>query len=165
MRVQFSGVVAACVYVFFAAAPGVCIAQTGAAPPAADTIFARKTAMGMIDLNMDEVESMLLPEGKLETADAREHLDLISVLLQTFPHLFPAETNQWKNGAERDPALDTFASPQVWATFDDFYARAKAASQTAFSASRATKLVEFKSLVSELRSQCNGCHAVYQKPD
>jgi len=165
MRVKLSGLAAACFYFCCAAAPCVSVAQTGAAPPVADTIFARKTAMGMIDLNMDEVESMLLPEGKLETTDAREHLDLISVLLQTFPHLFPAATNQWKDGADREPALDTFASPQVWATFDDFYARAKAASQTAFSASRATKLVEFKSLVSELRSQCNGCHAIYQKPD
>ena len=35
-----------------------------------DTIFARKIVMGEIDMNMDEIETMLAPEGKLELADA-----------------------------------------------------------------------------------------------
>jgi hypothetical protein len=35
-------------------------------PAAKDTIFARKILMGAIDMNMDEIETMLAPEGKLE---------------------------------------------------------------------------------------------------
>jgi len=120
--------------------------------------------MGTIDLNMDEVEKMLAPDGKLESADGREHMDIISVLLQTFPHLFPETTNQWTAGADRDAALDTFASPVLWSNFGDFYARAGSASKLAFAASRAKTVVEFRALVTELRGACNACHAAYLKP-
>src|SRR5689334_20318304 len=65
-------------------------------PPAKDTIFARKILMGAIDMNMDEIETMLQPGGKFETAEAVEHADTISIMLQSFPHLFPPATNQWK---------------------------------------------------------------------
>ncbi|MBV8510429.1 MAG: hypothetical protein JO289_09710, partial [Xanthobacteraceae bacterium] len=54
-------------------------AQGGNAPPAKDTIFARKTVMDTIGANMDQLEEMLEPSGKLDVADAREHLDTISV--------------------------------------------------------------------------------------
>jgi cytochrome c556 len=114
-------------------------------------------------MNMDEVETMLAPGGKLNDADAREHLDIISVLLMAFPHLFPANTNQWKPGADRDPGLDTFASPELWTAFADFYKRASGASKTAFDASRAKRVDEFKALVVELRTACNSCHASYLK--
>ena len=70
-------------------------------PAAKDTIFARKILMGAIDMNMDEVETMLAPEGKLVLSDAQEHAETISTMLMAFPHLFPPATNQWKPGAER----------------------------------------------------------------
>ena len=140
-------------------------AQGGDAPPAKDTIFARKTVMDTIGSNMDQLEEMLEPSGKLDVADAREHLDAISVLLQAFPHLFPAATNQWQAGASRDPAYDTFAAPAVWSNFPDFYARAMTGSKAALDASRTTKMVEFKGKVAELRSTCDGCHALYMKAE
>jgi hypothetical protein len=37
--------------------------------------------MGAIDMNTDEIETMLAPEGKLNLADAQEHADTISVML------------------------------------------------------------------------------------
>src|SRR6266849_2183062 len=89
------------------ASGSIAFAQNEATPPPKDTIFARKILMATIDMNMDEVETMLAPGGKLNDTDAREHLDIISVLLMAFPHMFPASTNQWKPGADRDPALDT----------------------------------------------------------
>jgi len=147
----------------FAAICSMAMAQDAAVPPAKDAIFARKIVMATIDMNMDEVETMLAPGGKLNDADAREHLDIISVLLMAFPHLFPAATNQWKPGVDRDAALDTFASPELWAAFPDFYKRASSASKIAFDASRAKRADEFKALVGELRAACNGCHAVYLK--
>jgi hypothetical protein len=58
-------------------------------PAAKDTIFARKILMGAIDMNMDEIETMLAPEGKLELADAQEHAETISTMLMAFPHMFP----------------------------------------------------------------------------
>ena len=143
----------------------VSFAQNEAAPPAKDTIFARKILMGTVDMNMDEVETMLAPGGKLDVTDAREHLNTISVLLMAFPHLFPAATNQWKSGADRDPALDTFASPELWSNFAEFYRRASEASKFAFEASRATRLNEFKTLVGQLRAACNSCHARFLKTE
>ena len=82
-------------------------------PSSKDTIFARKILMGGIDYNMDEIEMMLEPEGKLELNDAQEHAETISTMLMAFPHMFPPATNQWKQGAVRDPAYDTFAAPEV----------------------------------------------------
>jgi cytochrome c556 len=150
------------VLALWAAAP-IALAQDDATPPAKDTIFARKIVMGTIDMNMDEVETMLAPGGKLDDAEAREHLDIISVLLMAFPHMFAASTNQWKPGADRDPALDTFASPEVWTSYDDFYKRAAGASKAAFDASRAKRADDLKALVAELRAACNSCHASYLK--
>jgi cytochrome c556 len=141
------------------------LAQAQTAPPPKDTIFARKILMGTIGMNMDEIEGMLEPGGKFDAGDAREHADLISVLLMTFPHMFPTVTNQWRAGADRDAALDTFAAPELWNSFPDFYGRATAASKVAFDASRAATFKEFKDRMEELRTACNGCHASYLKSD
>jgi len=147
--------------VAFAAAPTLAEDQ----PPAKDTIFARKVAMGEIDMNMDEIETMLAPEGKLLLSDAEEHAEVISTLLMAFPHLFPPSTNQWKQGAERDPATDTFANPAIWSNFSDFYKRASEASKIAWTASRAKKPDEFRTQIKELRLRCNACHALNLKTE
>ena len=89
----------------FLATAGLALAQEKSAegvPPPKDTIFARKILMGAIDMNMDEIETMLEPEGKLELNDAQEHAETISTMLMAFPHMLPASTNQWKAGADRD---------------------------------------------------------------
>jgi hypothetical protein len=65
--------------------------QDGGLPPPKDTIFARKILMGAIDMNMDEIETMLTPGGKFEPTEAVEHADTISIMLLSFPHLFPAQ--------------------------------------------------------------------------
>jgi cytochrome c556 len=119
--------------------------------------------MGAIDMNMDEIETMLAPEGKLELADAQEHAETISTMLMAFPHLFPPATNQWKPSVDRDPATDTFASPDVWTNFTDFYQRAVEASKVAWNASRAKRVADFRALITQLRDQCNSCHAINMK--
>jgi cytochrome c556 len=134
-------------------------------PAARDTIFARKILMGAIDMNMDEIETMLAPEGKLVLADAQEHAETISTMLMAFPHLFPPATNQWKPGENRDPATDTFANPDLWSNFADFYQRAAEASKIAWSASRAKRADEFRPLIGQLRQRCNACHALNLKTD
>src|SRR5262245_20324783 len=100
------------------------LGQESSGPPPKDTIFARKILMGAIASNMDEIETMLAPNGKFDAAEAQDHADTISIMLMSFPHMFPAATNQWKPGADRDPATDTYASPDLWANFMDFYQRA-----------------------------------------
>jgi cytochrome c556 len=143
------------------AAPG---QEHGVTPPK-DTIFARKILMGAISENMDEIETMLAPEGQLNLAEAQEHADTISIMLMTFPHMFPATTNQWVAGADRDPAYDTYASPEVWARFPDFYRLADQASKIAFEASRAKRADQFKAQITQLRAACDACHAAFQKVD
>jgi len=139
------------------------LGQEPSGPPPKDTIFARKILMGAIDMNMDAIETMLAPNGKFDAAEAQEHADTISIMLMSFPHMFPAATNQWKAGADRDPATDTYASPDLWANFADFYRRAATASKLAQDASTAKRLDEFKRLIGELRTACNGCHERYMK--
>lgn len=134
-------------------------------PAAKDTIFARKILMGAIDMNMDEIETMLAPEGKLVLSDAQEHAETISTMLMAFPHLFPPATNQWKPGENRDPATDTFANPELWSHFGDFYRRASEASKIAWNASRARRADEFRPLIGQLRQRCNACHALNLKTE
>jgi cytochrome c556 len=147
--------------IMFTAAPSFAEDQ----PPPKDTIFARKVVMGEIDMNMDEIETMLAPEGKLLLSDAQEHAEVISTLLMAFPHLFPPSTNQWKEGAQRDPATDTFANPAIWANFSDFYNLASEASKIAWNASRTKRSDEFRAQIKELRLRCNACHALNLKTE
>jgi cytochrome c556 len=140
-------------------------AEYQASPPPKDTIFARKIIMDSIGANMDEIETMTSSPAKISMSEAHEHADMISVMLQAFPHLFPPATNQWKANVARDAATDTFASPNVWTNYSDFYARANDASQVALDASRAGTEAEFRTLAGKLRMACDACHASYQKPD
>jgi cytochrome c556 len=138
--------------------------EAGVTPPK-DTIFARKILMGSIDLQMDEIETMLAPEGTLNLAEGQEHADIISIMLMAFPHLFAASTNQWATTVDRDAATDTYASPDLWPNFADFYQRANAASKIALDASKARRADSFRNSIMELRAACNGCHALYQNTD
>jgi cytochrome c556 len=166
LHLKFSGVAAAAAAI---AALAVIVPATPAPaqeqPAAKETIFARKILMGAIDMNMDEIETMLAPEGKLELAEAQEHSETISTMLMAFPHMFPPATNQWKAGAARDPATDTFASPDLWTNFSDFYQLATEASKIAWSASRAKRPADFRVFIGQLREHCNACHAVNFKSE
>ena len=63
--------------------------------------------MDTISTNMDEIEGMVASGKPINLTEAHEHADMISVMLMAFPHLFPADTNQWKPDAERDPGRAT----------------------------------------------------------
>jgi cytochrome c556 len=163
-ELRWAAALAAIVLGVLAGAPAIFGQQPGGPPPK-DTIFARKILMGAVDMNMDEIETMLTPGGKLDATEAQEHAETISIMLMSFPHLFPPATNQWKAGADRDPATDTFASPDLWANFSDFYQRATNASKLAQEAGRTKRLDEFRKLIGQLREGCNGCHQRYLKTE
>jgi cytochrome c556 len=141
----------------------IAVAQDQSAATAKDVIFARKTLMGSLSDNMDQIETAIASGKKLDLDDVHEHADTISVMLMAFPHLFPPSSNQWKPNGDPDPATDTFASPDAWTKFPDFYKQAADASKTAYDMSRADKEDAFKARAKELRVACNGCHAVYLK--
>jgi cytochrome c556 len=134
--------------------------QTAATP--GDAIIARKTMMDSLSDKMDTIEAMVA-SGKINLDQGRADADTISTFLMAFPHLFPPATNQWKPNVDRDPATDTFASPDIWSKFADFYRQATAASKSAYAASRAQGDNEFKAAMMQLRTQCNTCHAAYMK--
>jgi cytochrome c556 len=137
-------------------------AQDPAAPVVADAIIARKTMMDALSDKMDDIEGAI-SAGKVDLERAHAAADTISVFLMAFPHLFPQATNQWKPTGDRDPATDTFASPDVWTRFADFYQQATAASKSAFAASRSQNEAELKTTIRRLRTQCNACHEAYLK--
>jgi cytochrome c556 len=85
-------------------------------------------------------------------------------MLMAIPHMFPASTNQWAPNVARDPAMDTYAAPELWTNFADFYRRAGEASKIALEAV-APKGGGFQGRIGELRAACNSCHALYQKTD
>jgi cytochrome c556 len=140
-------------------------AQDQSAAIAKDAIFARKILMDTIGINMDELETMTASEKAINLAEGREHADNISIMLMAFPHLFAPGTNQWKPNVERDPGRDTYASPDIFTNYPDFYARAANASKIAYNASRAKQESDFKKFVAELRVTCDSCHAAYLKTE
>ena len=139
------------------------LGQDRSAAIAKDAIFARKILMDAIGRNMDEIEGMMASPKGVHMAEGREHADNISIMLMAFPHLFPADTNQWKPNVERDPGRDTYAAPELWTNYGDFYARAAQASKVAYNASRAQQESAFKTFAIELRAACDSCHAAYMK--
>jgi len=138
--------------------------QDQSAATAKDVIFARKILMGSIGDNMDELEG-IIESGKIDVQHGASHADLVSVMMLAFPHLFPATSNEWKPNVDKDPGTDTFAAPEIWTRYADFYQRAAGAAKSAYNASRARDGEEFKKHVIELRAGCDGCHAAYQKKD
>jgi cytochrome c556 len=141
------------------------LGQDQSADPPADTIIARKTVMDTLSSKMDTLEAATASTKKIDLAAASEQADTVSVLLMAFPHMFPAATNQWKPNVDKDPGTDTFAAPEVWTKYADFYKQATAASKLAFDASRATQEAEFRTTMTQLRAACDSCHAVYLKAD
>jgi cytochrome c556 len=141
----------------------VAFAQDQGATTPKDEIFARKILMDTVDHNMDALEEMVRSGQPIDFSDASEHADTISVMLMAFPHLFPPSTNQWRPNVERDPGRDTYASPDLWTNFSDFYQQAAAASKLAYKISRATQEGPFKATMASLRTACDSCHAVYLK--
>jgi cytochrome c556 len=137
--------------------------QSAATP--ADVIFARKSVMDAISEKMDALEAASASTKPVDLAAAHEQADVISVLLMAFPHMFPPASNQWKPGGDKDPAVDTYAAPQLWSQFADFYKQAGDTSKTAFDVSRAPGEAEFKAKMAQLRNGCDACHASYQKTE
>jgi cytochrome c556 len=137
-------------------------AQDQSTATATDAIIARKTMMGALSDKMDDIETAI-SAGKIDLDQARAAADTVSVYMMAFPHLFPPATNQWKPGDDKDPATDTFASPDVWSKFADFYKLSTGATKAAFDASRASSEAEFKAAIEKLRLQCNACHTAYLK--
>jgi cytochrome c556 len=140
------------------------LAQQQTAQTTADEIIARKNVMDALSDKMDDIEGAI-STGKVNLDMAHADADTISIFLMAFPHLFPPATNQWKPNVDKDPTKDTFASPDLWTKYADFYSKATAASKSAYNASRAANEAELKTAIGQLRTQCNDCHAAYLKTD
>jgi cytochrome c556 len=140
------------------------LGQDQSAATVKEVIFARKILMTTIGENMDELEA-IIASGKIDVKHGAEHANIVSVMLLAFPHLFPPASNEWKPNVDKDPGSDTYAAPEVWTRFADFYQRTQDASKAAYDASQARNEEEFKKSVGELRTGCDGCHAIYQKKD
>jgi cytochrome c556 len=143
----------------------IALAQDQTASTLKDEIFARKILMDTIDTNMDDIDWMLHSGKPVDLTQTYQHADTMSVMLMAFPHLFPPSTNQWQPNAKRDPARDTFASPDIWTNFMDFYQQATTASKLAFNASRSKREDDFRKTMATLRTACDSCHALYVKAD
>lgn len=128
-----------------------------------DEIFARKILMNAIDGQIDAIDWMVTSNKPFDLSEAIDRAGTVSAMLLALPHLFPPETNQWREGAVRDPARDTFASPDLWLHFDDFYRRAGEASRLALVLSQAKSRQEVEQRFEAVRETCASCHGLYVK--
>jgi cytochrome c556 len=157
LRVGIACALACSVLASFAA-----VAQDQSAATAKDVIVARKTLMNSVMDKMDKIGNMI-SQRRIEMQASRENADDISVMLMALPHLFPPESNQWKENAGGDPATETVAAPEIWADFADFYRRSAIAANTAYELSRADSEDDVKRLYRALGVACDTCHSLYLK--
>jgi cytochrome c556 len=120
-----------------------------------EVVQARQLVMDGIDSEMHDIDQA--GAGESVSLDVlKAHADRISTLLTAFPHLFPPQTQP-----SPDAPVPTIATPAVWKEFEDFYGQATAAAKTAYDASQAATLDQFRPLGKNLRAACDGCHAKY----
>jgi cytochrome c556 len=136
--------------------------QGQSASTAKDVIWARKILMATIGENSDRIASMI-SDRNIDLRAAREYARTISVLLKAFPHLFPPDSNQWKEGVDLDPATDTIASPDIWTDFEDFHKSASGTAKIAEEMQHAADEDELKNRFRALGINCDLCHALYLK--
>jgi cytochrome c556 len=120
-----------------------------------DVVQARQLLMDGIDMDMHDIDQAGVG-GSASLDVLKEHADRISTLLTAFPHLFPPQTQ-----SVPDAPVPTIATPAVWKEFEDFYGQATAAAKTAYDASQAGTLDQFRPLGKNLRAACDSCHAKY----
>jgi cytochrome c556 len=157
VRLARAGIAVAVLATSFAA-----IAQDQRAAIPKDVILARKALMNFMCDKMMDIERMIAT-GHIDIAGARGNADAISAMFMALPHLFPPGSNQWNPSAVPDPEADTYASPEVWTRFADFYRLSAASAQIAHDMSRAANVEDFKSRARELRIICDECHALYSE--
>jgi cytochrome c556 len=157
VRLASAGLTAVLVATSFAA-----VAQDQRAAIVKDVIFARKTLMNFMCDKMTDIETMIAT-GRIDMRSARRNADAIAAMFLALPHLFPPGSNQWNPNATPNPETDTYASPEVWTGFANFYRLSAASAQSAHDMSRAANVDEFKSRARELRIICDECHALYSE--
>ena len=125
-----------------------------------DVIMARQLLMDGIDEEMQPID--IAVAGKdTPLEELKTHASRISNMMPAFPHLFPPQT---KPATSADgSASPTTATAAIWERFDDFYNLAQATAMTAYDASQAADLTQFKEHGAKLRALCDGCHAQYMK--
>jgi cytochrome c556 len=144
-------------------APGfVAWGEDNGLPIAQDVILARKSLMNLISDNQDRINNMLI-EHKIDFDKAHTYADNMAIGLTVFPHLFPASSNLWKEGAESDPVNDTIAAPDIWSDFQDFYEQATATAKIAEEIKQVDNEEDLRRLNRALGNACDLCHALYLK--
>jgi cytochrome c556 len=125
---------------------------------AADVVQARQLLMTQIDEEMQPVD--LAAGGKdFPLDELKTNANRISIMLGSFPHLFPPQT---KPGPDE---FSTAAASAIWQDFEAFYGQTDAATKLAYDASQATTIDQFRDSAKKLRAACDGCHAKYMKVD
>jgi len=83
----------------------VALGEDQSAATAKDVILARKNLMNAIEENTDRIARMI-SDREINVSEARARAYNVYVLLTALPHLFPPNSNQWKEGADLDPVTD-----------------------------------------------------------
>jgi len=125
-----------------------------------EVVQARQLLMDGIETEMAVIE-IALERTTPPLDDLKVRADRISTLLTAFPHLFPPQTKPGVS-ADGSPSITT-ATLAIWQDFDAFYGITKGAATTAYDASQAATVDQFREQVKKLRGACDGCHAQYMR--
>lgn len=131
-----------------------------------DLVGARRSMMRAISGQIDALEAALPDASDDRLAGLQVQATSLSAMLKAFPHLFPASTDP-SNADFIATGVDTDAAATIWTDFGTFYHLAHQGADSASRLAMATTKEKMTTLMAELRTSCESCHATfldYQMP-
>jgi cytochrome c556 len=139
------------------------LAGPAAAQEPAAAVQARKAHMGLMAFNLGPLVSMARGDAEY---DAEKAGNLAADLVALSGMLSgPAFTLYFPEGTAAGEVEETRAKAEIWATPDDFLAKAQALTDAATAVGGTTDLAGLQAAMGPVGQSCGSCHEAYRVPD
>jgi cytochrome c556 len=139
------------------------LAAPAVAQDAAAAVSARKAHMGLMAFNLGPLVTMARGNAAYDAETAGKlaaDLVALSAMLSG-----PAFTLYFPEGTAAGEIADSRAKAEIWATPDDFLARAQALGDAATAVAGTTDLAGLQAAMGPVGQSCGSCHEAYRVPD
>ena len=146
-----------------AALAAAAVAATAYAQSANPAVTARKAHMGLLAFNLGPLGSM----AKGETAYDAETAGKLAADLVALSGMLsgPAFSLYFPEGTAAGEVEGTRAKAEIWATPDDFLAKAQALTDAAAALAASTDLAGLQGARGAVGGACGSCHEAYRVPN
>ena len=125
-----------------------------------ELVAARRHSMATIDLLMSALVTSATNSGQANPSEVQLYGNALSSLMESFPALFPPETNPGNDDADIE-GVDTDAAAAIWSDFVTFKAFANTAAGEAELLTTLKDNSELTAQIEALQATCSGCHSQF----